>query len=118
MVPLKPLTIHTHGAIVLALAPLLMVVPYLMSAGTGIGLACFFLGATLIGLALNSVASDRMIPLSALRDLDWAIGITLISLGVLSGALSGDLPTSIFLVVFGAAQIALTAVTRYSARGA
>lgn len=114
----RPIGISVHDALVLATAPLLMVVPYLLTFSPGIGYLTFFLGAVLMGLALAGASPKRPLSLSAHASFDWAIGIAIFSVGILAGLSGQDTFTTIFLVGFGAAHLALTASTRYSARGA
>ena len=114
----RPLTLHTHNAIIIAASPLLMIVPFLLSADAGVGFLTFFIGATLFGVALTSTSPRRAIPLSANRGLEMALGISLILVGLSGAVITGVSAVTIFLVGFGAAQIALTAVTRFTARGA
>jgi hypothetical protein len=112
----RPLKLHTHNAIVLAAAPLLLVGPYLLSFEVGIGFTTFAIGAILIGLTLYSTSPNRRMPLVAVARMNQIIGFGLVLLGVAS-AFAGQAPsTSIFLVGFGVAMSALNAATRYSAR--
>ncbi len=114
----KPIGISVHNALVLATAPLLMVVPYLLTFSPGIGYLTFFLGAALMGVSLAGSSPKRPLPLSAHAGFDWAIGIAIFSIGLLAGIIGQDTVITSFLVGFGAAHLALTASTRYSARGA
>ncbi|MBN8869626.1 MAG: hypothetical protein J0H66_07070 [Solirubrobacterales bacterium] len=114
----RPIGISVHDALVLATAPLLMIAPYLLTFNVGIGYLTFFLGASLMGVSLAGASPKRPLSLSAHAGLDWAIGIAIFSIGVLAGITGQDTLTTIFLVGFGAAHLALTASTRYSARGA
>lgn len=114
----KPIAIGVHDALVLATAPLLMVVPYLLTFSPGIGYLTFFLGAILMGVSLAGASPRRPLPLTAHAGFDRAIGIAIFSIGLLAGITGQDTFTTIFLVGFGAAHLALTASTRYSARGA
>lgn len=115
---LRPINIDTHSGLVLAGAPLLMVVPYLLTFSPGVGLLSFFLGSVLMGVALAAASPRRRIPLSAISSFDWTLGVSIFGIGIISG-LAGNQPVAtIFLVGFGAAHMALTAATRYSARGA
>ncbi len=114
----RPIELSIHNALVLATAPLLMVIPYLLTFTPGIGYMTFFLGADLVGLSLAGSSPKRTLPLVAQAGFDWAIGIAIFSIGVLAGITGQDTLTTIFLVGFGAAHLALTASTRYSARGA
>ncbi len=114
----RPIEISVHNALVLATAPLLMVIPYVLTFSPGIGYLTFFLGAILMGVALAGSAPKRALSLSAQSGFDWAIGIAIFSIGILAGITGQETFTTIFLVGFGAAHLALTASTRYSARGA
>lgn len=114
----RPIEISVHNALVLATAPVLMIVPYLLTFSPGIGYLTFFLGAALMGVALAGASPKRPLSLAALAGFDWAIGIAIFAVGILAGFSGQDTITTIFLVGFGAAHLALTASTRYSARGA
>lgn len=114
----RPIEISVHNALVLATAPLLMIGPYLLTFSPGVGFISFFLGAILMGVTLAGSSPKRSLPLVAHAGFDWAIGIAIFSIGVLAGITGQDTLTTIFLVGFGAAHLALTASTRYSARGA
>lgn len=118
MVLSKPLTLHTHNAILMAASPLLMIVPFMLSADAGLGFLTFFIGAIIFGVALTSTSPRRPVPLSAHRGLELSLGISLILVGLVGAIIDGASAVTIFLVGFGAAQIALTAVTRFTARGA
>ncbi len=114
----RPVSIHLHNGLVLATAPLMMVVPFLLTFSPAVGLLSFILGCMLMGVALAASSPNRTVSLSAIAGFDWTLGFTILSIGVVSG-IFGDQPVAtIFLVGFGAAHMALTAATRYSARGA
>lgn len=114
----RPIEPSVHNALVLATAPLLMIVPYLLTFTPGIGYLTFFLGAALMGVSLAGSSPKRTLPLGAQAGFDWVIGISIFAIGVLAGVTGQDTLTTSFLVGFGAAQLALTASTRYCARGA
>lgn len=114
----RPVSIDLHNGLILAAAPLMMVVPYLLTFSPAIGLLSFLLGSMAMGVALAASSPRRRVSLSAIAGFDWTIGLSILSIGVVSG-IFGDQPVAtIFLVGFGAAYMALTAATRYSARGA
>jgi hypothetical protein len=94
------------------------VVPYLLTFSPGVGLLSFAMGAILMGLALAGSSPQRQIPVSAHAGFDMTSGISILAIGLVSGIFGGQPVATIFLVGFGAAHLALTAVTRYSARGA
>lgn len=114
----KPIEMSVRNALVLATAPLLMIAPYLLAFEPALGYLSFFLGAALVGVSLAGSSPRRTVSLTALAGFDWAIGIAIFSIGILAGITGQETLTTIFLVGFGAAHLALTASTRYSARGA
>lgn len=93
-----------------------MIGPYLLTFSPGVGLVSFFLGALLMSVAL--AGTTRALPVSTLEGFDLVLGISIFSIGILSGIYGEPLVATIFLVGFGAAHLALTASTRYSARSA
>ncbi|MEX0621216.1 MAG: hypothetical protein WD181_06500 [Solirubrobacterales bacterium] len=114
---IRPIDIDIHNGLVLASAPLLMVVPYLLTFSPGVGLISFFLGCLLMGVALAAASPRSQVPLSAIARFDWTLGLSVLAIGLVSGILGDQPVATIFLVGFGAAHLALTAATRYSARG-
>jgi hypothetical protein len=112
----RTIPLEAHDALVLATAPLLMVGPYLLTFSPGVGLVSFFLGALLMSVAL--AGTTRALPATTLAGFDVVLGISIFSIGVLSGLYGEAIIATIFLVGFGAAHLALTASTRYSARSA
>ncbi len=114
----RPISIDLHNGLVLAVAPLLMVVPYLLTFEPGVGLLSFLLGCGLMGVALAAASPRRRVPLSAIAGFDWMLGLSILAIGLVSGVFGDQPVATIFLVGFGAAHLALTAATRYSARSA
>lgn len=112
----KALNIDAHNAIVLAATPLLMIGPFVLAGGAGIGTLAFFIGAILIGIGLAGAGRERILPLTAQKSLELAIGTALIGMGIASAVLDGGTGVSLLLAGFGAALIALSQVTRYTAR--
>ena len=112
----RPLNIDAHNAIILAASPLLMLGPFLLAAGPGIGTLAFFLGAILLGTGLAGAGSARTIALTTQKSLDVAIAIALLGMGVAAAVLDGGTGVSLLLVGFGSALLALSAATRYTAR--
>lgn len=113
--PDRPIKLDAHNALVLATAPLLMIVPYVLTFDPGIGLLSFFLGAALMGVALSGV-TPRRLPLVAIAGFDHALGLVIMLVGLVSGLSGQPVLTTLFLVGFGAAHLALSASTRYGSR--
>lgn len=112
----RAIPFDAHNALVLATAPLMMVVPYILTFNPEVGLVSFFLGALLMSVAL--AGSTRSLSTSAHKGFNWVLGLSTLGVGIVAG-IFGDAPVAtIFLVGFGSAHLALTASTRYSARGA
>ena len=114
----RPVNIDIHNALVLATAPLMMVVPYLLTFNPAVGLMSFLLGALLMGVALAGSTDEVVVASSAIAGFDWTLGLTILGIGVASGVFGNQPVATIFMVGFGAAHLALTAVTRYGAPGA
>ena len=108
----------THNALVLATAPLLMVVPFVLKFSPGIGLVSFMMGALIMAVALAGASPKRPLPMSAQSGFDLVLGISLLGIGIVSGLMTSNPSQTIFLIGFGAAHLALTASTRYSSRSA
>jgi len=106
-----PLTIHT--ALEIVAAPAIMAAPFLLGFGTVAGVITFALGAILLGHAIQLEAPRRTIPLSAHAGLDFALAAVAIGAGI-ALALAAEPGAGSFLVGVGAAQVALTAATRFS----
>ena len=112
----RTIPLEAHDALVLATAPVMMIGPYVLTFSPAVGLVSFFLGALLMSVAL--AGSTRSLPVSAHASFDVALGATIFSIGILAGIFGEPAIAAIFLVGFGAAHLALTAATRYSARSA
>jgi hypothetical protein len=110
--------IAAHTVIELLAAPLLMVAPFLLDFGLLSGAITFALGALLMSLAISAASEHRTVPLSAHVGFDYTIATLTILTGLAVGILTGEALATVFLVGFGAAHMALTALTRFSARGA
>jgi hypothetical protein len=106
-----PLTLH--GAAEMFAAPAIMFVPLLLGLGTTASVIAFVIGAVLLGHALSLFGARRPIPLSAHAEFDYVLAAAAILSG-LGVAVAGNGLAAIFLVGVGAAQMALTASTRFS----
>ena len=107
----RVIPLSLHGALEMFAAPAIMFVPLLLGLGTTASVIAFVIGAILLGHALWLFGSQR--PLSAHADFDYVLALAAILSGI-GVAIAGNGPAAIFLVGVGAAQMALTASTRFS----
>jgi hypothetical protein len=114
----RSISISAHTLIEVLAAPILMAAPFLLGFSAGLGGATVALGVLLMGLAISSATDQRTIPLSAHASFDYILAGVTIATGLILGIAAADPVATAFLVGFGAAHLALTASTRYSARGA
>lgn len=114
--PNRPIKIDAHNALVLAVAPLMMIVPYVLTFDPRVGLLSFFLGATAMGVALSSIRPHAL-PGSTVAGFDVILGLTMLLVGLVAGLTDQPVVTTLFLVGFGAAHLALTVSTRYGSGG-
>jgi hypothetical protein len=114
----RGISLSAHTALEILMAPVLMAAPFVLDFGHVAGATTLALGAILMGLAVSAVNEDRTVPLSAHASFDYAIGALTVLTGLVVGIAGGEPLATAFLVGFGAAHLALTASTRFSARGA
>jgi hypothetical protein len=112
---MRGIPLSAHGAIEMLAAPAIMAAPFLLGFGTAATVAAVLVGIALLGLALQTDGSARAVPLAAHAGFDYALAFTALLSGVGIGLVSGEWYASAFLVGVGAAQVALTASTRFSA---
>ena len=103
-----------HAVIETVAAPALMALPLLLGFSPVAALIAFVIGALLLGLALQATGPRRAIPLSAQAGFEYALAGVAIVAGLAVGIATGLWAEGIFLVGVGAAQVALTASTRFS----
>lgn len=118
MISTRAVSLSTHTVIEILAAPLLMAAPFFLGFGELAGAVSLALGAVLMGLAISTATDERAIPLSAHASFDYAIAVLTLIAGVFVGIAGNEPLATAFLVGFGAAHMALTASTRFSARGA
>jgi hypothetical protein len=115
----RGIPVDLHGAIETFAAPAIMAAPFLLGFGEAAGAIAFAFGVVLLGLALSLFGDRRAVPLHAHASLDYALAISVASAGAVIGLASQDASAAVFLVGIGVAQMALTAMTRFTApRGA
>jgi hypothetical protein len=94
-----------------------MAAPFLFGFGTAGTIVAVVVGALIVGLALATAGDDTgrgRLPISAHFAFDRGLVIGLLGVAVVL-ALSGDLAAAAFMALAGAALLALSATTRYSA---
>ena len=96
-------------------APAIMAAPFLLGFGVAATVITVGLGALLLGLALQVEGSGRGIPLSAHAGFDYALALVATIAGLAVGLVADEQVAGIFLVGLGAALVALTAMTRFTA---
>jgi hypothetical protein len=114
--PRSTVPFGAHAAIQTVAAPALMAAPFIFGFGQAAGVFAFALGATLLGLSLQAVGSQRAIPLSAYAGFEYVLAGLAVVGGLAVGLGTGEWDAGIFLVGIGAALAALTASTRFSVR--
>jgi hypothetical protein len=112
---MRGIPLSIHGALEMIAAPAIMVAPFLLGFGTGATVATVLIGALLLGLSLQAEAPQRSVPLSAHAGFDYMLAALAVVSGVAIGLAAGEWHAGIFLVGIGAAQVVLTAATRFSA---
>jgi hypothetical protein len=108
-----PLSVHA-GVETIA-GPAVMAAPFLLGFGQAATVISVLVGALLLGLALQIPGPQRSISLSSHASFDYALAVFAMAGGVAVGFVTGIWEHSIFLVGIGAALVALTASTRFSA---
>jgi hypothetical protein len=96
-----------------------MVAPFLLGFDQAATVLSVTIGVLLLGLALQTESPNRTVPLSAHAGFDYLLAAAAVIGGLVIGLATGEWFATVFLVGVGAAQVVLTASTRFSiARGA
>ena len=111
---MRGIPFSAHGAIEMIAAPAVMAAPFLLGFGVGATVAAVLVGIALLGLALQTEEGGRAVPLAAHAGFDYALALAALLSGVGIGLVSGEWYATVFLVGVGAAQVVLTASTRFS----
>jgi hypothetical protein len=108
------LPFHMHGAIEAALAPVLMVAPFLLGFEWPAAIASIGIGVLILAVALATHAGEEStLPVSTHIAFDVAFAVAL-ALSAVTFALSGDAMAAAFLGPAALALIVLMSFTRYS----
>ena len=119
MTVFRYIPLWAHAGIETLLAPAMMVAPFLLGFGQAATVASVLVGVLLLGLALQLPGPQRSVSLSAHASFDYALAAFAMTAGLTVGIATGAWGPAAFLVGIGAAMVALTASTRFSApRGA
>jgi len=111
----RHIPLSVHAGLETLLAPLLMVAPFLLGFGQAATVVSVLVGALLLGLALQIPGPQRSISLAAHAGFDYALATFAVVAGITVGIVTGAWEPTVFLVGIGAALVALTASTRFSA---
>jgi hypothetical protein len=116
---MRGIPVDLHGAIETFAAPAIMAAPFLLGLAEPVGAIAVAFGVLLLGLALSLYGDRRAVPLHAHAGLDYALALAVATAGAVIGLATSDPAAAAFLVGIGVAQMALTAMTRFTApRGA
>ncbi len=103
-----------HAGVETLAGPAVMVAPFLLGFGQAATVVTVLIGALLLGLALQIEGPRRSVPLSAHAGFDYLLAFTAVVGGLAIGVATGEWYATVFLVGVGAAQVLLTASTRFS----
>jgi hypothetical protein len=107
------ISLPLHGAIELLAGVLALVAPFALHFTPAGTVVAVLIGACAIGLAFDAAQDTDRVSQHVALDYAVALGAMLVTVPL---ALSGDAAAALFLGGLGLAQLALNAVTRYSAR--
>jgi hypothetical protein len=111
----RGIPVSVHGAIEAFAGPAIMVAPFVFDFGPLATVVAVALGALLLTIAFQAETPNRTVPLSALAGFEYMLAMAAIAIGIGIGLAGYAVSESVFLVGVGAAQVALTAATRFSA---
>jgi hypothetical protein len=111
---MRSIPLAVHAAIEVFAAPAITVAPFLLGFGQAATVVAVTIGALLLGLALQAEGPRRTVPLSAHAGFDYLLAIAAAIAGLVIGLATSEWYAAVFLVGVGAAQVALTASTRFS----
>jgi hypothetical protein len=116
---MRGIPLSVHGAIEMVAAPAIMVAPFLLGFEPAATAVSVLIGVVLLALALQTEGAERGMSVSAHAGFDYVVAAIALLGGLTIGAATGEWYATVFLVGVGAAQVALTASTRFSVpRGA
>ena len=119
MTSFRAIPLSIHAGLESIAAPAIMVAPFLLGFGQAATVICVAIGVLLLGLALQIPGPTRSVPLAHHASFDYALAGFAAFSGLALGLITGAWESAVFLVGIGAALVAMTASTRFTApRGA
>ncbi len=115
MTAFRAIPLSVHAGLEMLAGPAVMAAPFVFGFGQAATILTVLVGFFLVGLALQLPGPRRSIPLAFHASYDYALAIFAVVSGLGVGVASGAWEHAIFLVGIGAAMVALTASTRFSA---
>lgn len=111
--------LSVHAGVETVAGPVVMAAPFLLGFGEAATILSVAVGVLLLGLALQIPGPQRSISLASHAGFDYALAFFAAVSGIAVALATGAWQPMVFLVGIAAAQVALTASTRFSApRGA
>jgi hypothetical protein len=110
------ISLPVHAGLETIAAPLIMAAPFVLGFGEAATVISVLVGVLLLSLALQLPGPRRSVSLSAHASFDYALATFAIAAGIALGFATDAWTATAFLVGIGAAQVALTASTRFSAQ--
>ena len=115
----RSIPLSLHGGLESIAAPAIMAAPFLLGFSRAATILCVLVGVLLFTLALQVPGPRRTVPLAYHASFDYGLAAFAMFAGLALGFATGAWEQAIFLVGIGAALVAMTASTRFSApRGA
>lgn len=116
---MRAISLQVHGALEMLAAPAIMAAPFVLGFGQAATAITVLIGALLLGLSLQAEGAGGSVSPTAHAGFDLSLATLGLVGGLAVGFVTGEWFAAAFLVGVGAAQVALTAVTRFTAaRGA
>jgi hypothetical protein len=116
---MRAISLPVHGALEMLAAPAIMAAPFVLGFSPAATVVTVLIGTLLLGLSLQADGPGRAVPPSAHAGFDLSLATIGLAAGLAIGLAQGEWIAGAFLVGIGVAQVALTAVTRFTvARGA
>jgi hypothetical protein len=113
MTAARLISLPVHGALELLIGVLALVAPFALRFALPGAVVSVLVGVCAIGLALDAAHESDRISVHHALDYGIALGALLVAIPF---ALAHDAAAALFLGALGLTQLALNAVTRYSAR--